>query len=267
VTANNSTVKTFYTYAHYRADQPERGPFYIGKGTGPRAWKTSGTGRSKWWQRIVAKHGLKVEILAPWPTEDDAYSHERLMIECFRDLGDLVNLTSGGDGLRDPDGSIRARIGSKIRRHWEDPARRAHWLAQRSTPEVVAKKSKALREAFAAPGSKEKRSAAVKASHSRPEVRERILKNAADPGYRAKLSAGVKAALARPEAKSRKSAASKAMWKDEKHRERFADLMRQKAEERWATLPPEKAAKLRHAAELDRARKERKRSENVNRID
>lgn len=59
MTENNSTAQAFYTYAHYRADQPERGPFYIGKGKGPRAWKVNG--RSEWWNR-TSKWFLRAEL-------------------------------------------------------------------------------------------------------------------------------------------------------------------------------------------------------------
>lgn len=85
----------FYTYAHYRAN--ETTPFYIGKGSGQRAYATSG--RSEYWNRVVKKHGLRVEILAWWDVESDAFEHERFLISCFRDMGvKLCNMTDGGDG-------------------------------------------------------------------------------------------------------------------------------------------------------------------------
>jgi group I intron endonuclease len=40
-----------------------------------------------------------VEILAKWPTENEAFEHEKFLISCFRDMGfKLVNLSDGGDG-------------------------------------------------------------------------------------------------------------------------------------------------------------------------
>ena len=208
MTAANSTAKTFYTYAHYRADQPERGPFYIGKGTAKRAWSTDG--RSKWWKQTAEKHGLLVEILATWPSEEDAYSHERLIIECMRGMTlKIVNMTSGGDGLRDPDGSIRRKISKKVSDRWKEPEQRKRFTAHHRDPEVVARKSENLRAAFAKPESKKKRSESAKRHHAKPEVRARVIKNAADPEFRAKLSAGVKAASATPEAKAKRSAATR----------------------------------------------------------
>jgi hypothetical protein len=57
-------------------------------------------GRNNYWDKIVAKYGRpSVQILADWDTEEEAFSHEVLLINCFRDMGyELANLTDGGDG-------------------------------------------------------------------------------------------------------------------------------------------------------------------------
>ena len=57
-------------------------------------------GRNNYWNKIVAKYGNpEVQILANWDTEEEAFSHEVLLISCFRDMGyELANLTDGGDG-------------------------------------------------------------------------------------------------------------------------------------------------------------------------
>jgi hypothetical protein len=85
----------FYTYLHRRTDDGLA--FYIGKGRGERA--KSRHGRNKHWTRVADKHGYTVEILAEWPTEAEAFEHEKFLIACFRDLGyPLVNQTDGGEG-------------------------------------------------------------------------------------------------------------------------------------------------------------------------
>ena len=85
----------FYTYVHLRADDGK--VFYIGKGKGDRA--TSHHHRNPHWRSVVKKHGMRVEIAACWECESDAFSHERLLISCFRDMGQpLTNLTDGGEG-------------------------------------------------------------------------------------------------------------------------------------------------------------------------
>ena len=73
----------FYTYIHTRVDDGK--VFYVGKGKGARAHSTKG--RNQRWVRTAAKHGLKVDIAARWPTEAEAFDHERLLIACFRDMG------------------------------------------------------------------------------------------------------------------------------------------------------------------------------------
>jgi len=86
----------FCTYAHYT---PQGRLFYIGKGSSERrAYRMQG--RNDYWNKIVAKYGTpEVQILAKWDTEEEAFSHEILLISCFRELGHkLANLTNGGDG-------------------------------------------------------------------------------------------------------------------------------------------------------------------------
>ena len=85
----------FYTYAHYK---PNGSLFYIGKGHGNRAFRKSG--RNRYWKRIVEKYGTpKIEILANWNTEKEAFDHEMLLISCFKDMGyKLANITDGGEG-------------------------------------------------------------------------------------------------------------------------------------------------------------------------
>lgn len=84
----------YYTYGHYKADSKQL--FYIGKGNGRRAHEKDS--RSDYWRNIVNKHGYTVEIFAEWKSEEDAFIHEKFLIDCFRDLTNLCNLTDGGEG-------------------------------------------------------------------------------------------------------------------------------------------------------------------------
>jgi len=87
-------------YRHIRTDKNE--PFYIGIGSNiKRAYSKSG--RSIFWERIVAKTDYEVEILL----ESDDYEFikqkeiEFIALYGRRDLGKgtLVNLTDGGEGM------------------------------------------------------------------------------------------------------------------------------------------------------------------------
>ena len=93
----------FYTYVHRRPNTGE--VFYVGKGSGQRAWQFRG--RSRHWYSIVAKHGFVVEIARGGLQEWAAFEHEQELIALYgrKDCGQgpLVNTTDGGDG---PSGTI-----------------------------------------------------------------------------------------------------------------------------------------------------------------
>lgn len=83
-----------YTYLHKTSAGRV---FYVGKGKERRAWAKNK--RSVYWQRVSKKHGLQVEVVAHWPTEAEAFEHEKFLIWCFKDMGfELVNMTDGGEG-------------------------------------------------------------------------------------------------------------------------------------------------------------------------
>ena len=153
----------FYTYAHFR---PDNLVFYIGKGRGRRAW--SEKNRNPHWHHVTAKHGEhKVEVLAQWPTEQEAFDHEKFLIWCFRDMGySMANIADGGEGssgYKHRDETIQKmqenRIGEKNqffgRTHSEQTkkiiseAKKAEpsrpWLGKRMSEETKKKISESLR--------------------------------------------------------------------------------------------------------------------------
>jgi hypothetical protein len=85
-------MKIFYTYAFLRED---RTPYYIGKGTGNRAFK-----RNSHERRCPPPD--RILILKSNLTEKEAFRHERYMIFIFgrKDLGTgiLHNFSDGGEG-------------------------------------------------------------------------------------------------------------------------------------------------------------------------
>jgi hypothetical protein len=156
----------YYTYAHIRLDTNEI--FYIGKGSGERAWWSKG--RNNYWTKIVNKYGYKVEILARWSSEQEAHDHEKILIQSLRDMGyNLVNFTDGGDGIvgYKHTANTKDALSKKAKNAWLNPdfakkmsvVRRNQWTAEARkkssdssktvwTNENREKHSKKLREAY-----------------------------------------------------------------------------------------------------------------------
>jgi len=87
----------YYIYAHIRNDNNTI--FYIGKGSDKRAYFKAN--RSKFWKRIVEKHGYTVIILHENLTEEEAYNLESKLILEQKSSGNCeANFTNGGDGVR-----------------------------------------------------------------------------------------------------------------------------------------------------------------------
>ncbi len=85
----------YYVYQHVRLDTME--VFYVGKGTGNRAYSTKR--RNKYWQNIVNKVGYHVEIVHAQLTEQKSFELEIETIANYRNIGyKLCNMTNGGEG-------------------------------------------------------------------------------------------------------------------------------------------------------------------------
>jgi len=89
-------TKKYYVYTHSRND--DNSYFYVGKGTGKRAW--SKYDRNNLWHKIVKKHGYTVKIEGYFDDEEQAFWYEKYLISVFRNREyKLANFTDGGDGV------------------------------------------------------------------------------------------------------------------------------------------------------------------------
>ena len=86
-------AKHFYVYTHAR---PGGNVFYVGKGSGRRAWNFT-KGRNPKHLAIINKYGAEniVVTLFPCESEDAAFALERAMIA---EHTGLANMTDGGEG-------------------------------------------------------------------------------------------------------------------------------------------------------------------------
>jgi len=85
----------YYTYAYLREDKT---PYYIGKGSGDRAYQKHIRNNG---QNLLPKNKGQILILKRFEIEDEAYKHEQYLIALYGrkcDGGILVNMVHGGKG-------------------------------------------------------------------------------------------------------------------------------------------------------------------------
>ena len=92
--------RPFYVYEHWRPDKAQC--FYVGKGTGDRAYKMHHrSAHHKRLQSKLLRSGFKVlvKIVAVYDVEAAAFEAEKALIARYRAQGvELVNHTHGGEG-------------------------------------------------------------------------------------------------------------------------------------------------------------------------
>lgn len=99
--AANDNVRQFYVYQHRRNDTGEI--FYIGKGSGKRAWDDHCSRYDNKIWRGCAKNGYTVEIVCDKLDEKHSFDLEVMLIAFHgrKNLGtgSLANLSDGGEGV------------------------------------------------------------------------------------------------------------------------------------------------------------------------
>lgn len=154
-----------YVYGHYKADTGEL--FYVGKGTGNRAWNKSG--RNRHWKFVVNKHGFNVKILYDNLTDEEAFAKEKELI-AETGVNNLTNVTEGGVGLTSEIVKMAYECPEYKRKHQE------HLERIRLDPEIRARHKEAVRKAMATPTYRENHRNAMQKVYNNPEYGEKISK-------------------------------------------------------------------------------------------
>ena len=176
----NFMSKTYYTYAYLRED---RTPYYIGRGSGRRAFKNH--------RHIPVPPKDRVLFLKTGLTFSESVYHERYMIAVLgrKDLGTgiLRNLTDGGEGTQNLSPSARQKIAEANlgRRLSEETKAKIAKAAQNMSEETKAKIAEASRNR--SPETRAKLSAAGKARRLTPEHRAKIAEAARNASPEVKL--------------------------------------------------------------------------------
>jgi len=123
---------SFYVYAH-KSDCGKT--FYIGKGTGKRAW--SRQGRTVRWQRHAAKHGFNVYIVRKDMAEPCAFTLEKALIHAIG-IENLCNLTTGGEGTSGRVPSLEQREKCRMKNKGRKPSAQTQRAAKEKTSKKVA---------------------------------------------------------------------------------------------------------------------------------
>lgn len=164
-----------YVYGHYKVDTGEL--FYIGKGTGKRAW--SKKKRNRYWYDVVANHEYEVRIIEDDLTEEQAFSREKELI-AEAGLDNLVNMAEGGEGCTRAD-ALRSQNVPEQKRILSEKSK-ALW----SSPEFKKKRALAFARAIAEGKFK---NTYKNWGQKRVDYQKRIKE---DPEYRAKYIESVK---------------------------------------------------------------------------
>ena len=173
-------MSNHYTYAYLRED---RTPYYIGRGTGRRAFKTH--------HHIAVPPKERILFLKTDLTFSESVDHERYMIAVLgrKDLGTgiLRNLTDGGEGAQNLSPSARQRISeaNSGRPLTEEHKAKIAEAARNMSDETKAKIAEASRNR--SPETRAKLSAAGKARRLTPEHRAKIAEAARNASPEVKL--------------------------------------------------------------------------------
>lgn len=185
----------FYVYAHFRKTDGRL--FYVGKGSGRRAFSRSG--RNKHWKSVERKHGFKVRIVKSGLSEDEAFDLERRLISARREQ--LATYTEGGPGIsgyRHTEKAKAAMSKARAGKQMSEVARKHMSETIRSRPDLLELRIRAFQGASNPAKKKEVRDASRERMLTRNPMR--------DPAAVAKMKASLTGRKSSPETRAKISA-------------------------------------------------------------
>lgn len=137
----------FYVYEHYTQDTNQ--VFYVGYGRNGRAYDF--VRRNSFWKNVYLKHGTVVKIIKDNLTLEEAIKLECELIKTYgrKDLnsGTLVNLTDGGEGLKNVSIDTRKKL-SYIASHISEETREKMRTSAKNRRPMTEETKQKLRERF-----------------------------------------------------------------------------------------------------------------------
>ena len=222
-----------YLYEHCRKDTGA--VFYVGKGKGSRANRTSG--RNNYWRNVVAKAGgFSTRFIVKNIDEELAFLAEVERIDQYHRIGvRLCNITTGGEGAsgRVMSETLKDQLREVTRKRMATPESKAayssfmkSWWAKDGVKEAM--KEKMIR-AFNSPEVYEKLATKNRAQMADPVVQEKIRQAAkaqwSDPSARENLRQKGLVRLADPEARQHLRQLAKQRMSDPAERQRIRDAL------------------------------------------
>lgn len=123
----------FYVYIHTRLDNGK--VFYVGKGSGYRAFDKSG--RNIYWNRVANKAGWVTSIVQDNMKEEDSYLLEMWLIAKFRHNGvRLCNITDGGEGGQGIPSATRKTVYCSNGMMFDSGYAAAEWMSKNGYPKA-----------------------------------------------------------------------------------------------------------------------------------
>lgn len=213
--------KDSYVYVHRR--ETDGSVFYVGKGTGNRAWSASK--RNKHWVSVTSKHGCNVQIIQDGLQSWYAYEVEVEVLSRLLEAGvKLTNKTDGGDGCmgyKHTDAQKQVAV-SRAKTQWEKPEYRLL---------VIERVAAAQKKLWQNPEYKQARIRAMRENCDKVARSQKMSAASArrwhDKELASRMKESMRLAANKPDRKAKTSERIREMWKDPSRLEALRDSKRE----------------------------------------